>query len=574
MVCEQTGTGMKKQRKQGIVSAKKSTPIRLIALFFCLVFTLFALHSPLGLAELGELDDMTGPTAPDEMTSKNAPTSPEAIAAGKKLYERRCMPCHGEHGDGNGPAADVMDPKPRDFTKGLFKIRTTAHNELPTDQDLYRTISRGIPGTGMPSWKPLLSEEERLNVIAYIKTFSDKFKDAQPPKMIPVGPEPPSTPEMIKKGKELFTGKAACFTCHGMEGRGNGALAPVTMDAWSNPLYPRNLTKSWLYKGGNDTKDIFLRISGSLNGSPMPSFLETLSEEERWSIAQYVKSIQRPKPEGSKVVIESHRVEGEIPVDPAAPVWKGVGSTDVLLAGQVHVPPRNQSPTVDVVEVQSVYNDKEIAFRMTWDDRTENRVNQESERSKLMEKPIFTETYPVLYPPSVRLKVLRDSVALQFPVKQPQGPEKPHFFLGDVGKPVNLWQWKADGDVVEELNAKGYKTPAAKQPDASQQAKGKGVFTDGVWRVVIKRPLTTDDAANDVQFTPGGPLKPMAVHVWDGANGETGLRRAISSWYFVVLKTGVPTSVYASSVVVVVLAAGVEFWLIKRTRRHTKGKGT
>ncbi len=520
----------------------------------------------------GELDDSYGPTAPDEIPSKKLTATPEVIEAGKKLYERRCMPCHGANGDGNGPAADVMDPRPRDFTKGLFKLRTTAHNELPTDEDLYRTISRGIPGSGMPEWKRLLSEDERLQVIAYIKTFSDKFKDAPAPKMIPIGAEPPATPATIQKGKELFTGKAACFSCHGMTGHGNGPIAPFTMDAWSNPLYPRNLTKSWQYKGGNETKDIFLRISGSLNGTPMPSFLESLSEEERWSIAQYVKSLQRPKPEGREVIIGSKQVKGELPVDPAAPIWDGVEVTDVMMSGQVHVPPRNQSPTVDLVQVQSVYNDKEIAFRMTWDDRTENRTHQESEQTLKMETPDFTATYPVLYPPSVRLKNLRDSVALQFSVKQPQGPEKPHFFLGDTGKPVNLWQWKADGDTVGELNAKGYKTPAARQPDTSQQAAGKGVFTDGVWRVVIKRPLTTPDTANDVQFVSGGQLIPVAVHVWDGANGETGLRRAISSWYFVVLKTGVPPSVYASSVVAVVLAAGVEFWLVKRTRRHTKRK--
>ena len=539
---------------------------------FCLLYPLSTIHSPLVFA--GELDDTYGPTAPDEITSKQAPTTPDAIEAGKKLYERRCMPCHGEHGAGDGPAADVMDPRPRDFTKGLFKIRTTQHNELPTDADLYRTISRGIPGSGMPAWKRLLSEDERLQVIAYVKTFSDKFKDATPPKMIPIGTEPAATPETIKKGKELFTGKAACFTCHGMTGHGNGPIAAFTMDAWSNPLYPRNLTKSWQYKGGNETKDIFLRISGSLNGTPMPSFLETLTEEERWSIAQFVKSIQRPKPEGREVIIGSKQVKGDIPVEPDASIWNDVESTDVLMSGQVHVPPRNQSPTVDLVQVQSVYNDKEIAFRMTWDDRTENRKHEENEQTLKMDTPDFTATYPVLYPPSVRLKNLRDSVALQFPVKQPQGPEKPHFFLGDAGKPVNLWQWKADTDAVEELNARGYKTPAARQPDASQQAKGKGVFNDGVWRVVIKRPLTTADTANDVQFVSGGQLIPMAVHVWDGANGETGLRRTISSWYFVVLKTGVPAGVYASSVIAVVLAVGVEWWLIKRTKRTTTRKGS
>jgi mono/diheme cytochrome c family protein len=531
-----------------------------------LLLVWMAVYPSLGVA--GELDVSTGPTAPDEIPSKKLNATPDVIEAGKKIYERRCLPCHGVNGAGDGPAADVMDPRPRDFTRGLFKLRTTAFNELPTDEDLYRTISRGIPGSGMPSWKRLLSEDERLQAIAYIKTFSDKFKNAPAPKMIPVGNEPPATADSIKKGKELFEGKASCFLCHGKAGRGNGPIAVAIMDAWNNPLYPRNLTKSWMYKGGNDVKDIFLRISGSFNGTPMPAFLDTLTEEERWSVAQYVKSLQRPVPTGSKVVIESRKVTGDISLDPNAPIWKDADPVDVLMSGQVHLPPRNQSPTVDFVLIQSVYNDKEIAFRLEWDDRTQNITQQDSEAVQKMETPDFTATYPVLYPPSVRLRNLRDAAALQFAVRLPQGPEKPHFFLGDTGKPVNLWEWKADLQKVEELNAKGYKTPAALQPPDSQQAEGKGVFDDGVWRVVMKRPLTTKDVANDVQFATG-QLIPVAVHIWDGANGETGLRRTISSWYFVVLTTGMSVGVYLYTAAAILLVAGLEFWLIRKTRGKT-----
>jgi len=513
----------------------------------------------------GELDAVYGPTAPDEILSKKLEATPEAVQAGKQVYERRCLPCHGVNGAGDGPAADTMNPRPRDFTAALFKLRSTQKDELPTDEDLYRTISRGIPGTGMPAWKQLLSEDERLKVIAYIKTFSGRFKSGGPPKMIPSGKEPSPSSELIARGKELFEGKAQCLLCHGKAGRGNGAIAEAIVDARADPLYPRNLTKSWLYKGGNDVKDIYLRISGSLNGTPMPAYLDTLSEEERWAIAHYVKSIQKPAPTGGKVVIESRPISEEIPMDPNAPLWQEGEDVEVLMSGQVHVAPRDQDPTVDLVLIKSVYNDKDIAFWLEWDDRTQNVTNQDNERTQKMEAADFSATYPVLYPSSVRLRGMRDAVALQFPVKIPQGPEKPHFFLGDTGKPVNLWHWKADLQKVEELNAKGYKTPSSIQPPDSQEATGQGVFNDGVWRVVLKRPLATKDVANDIQFITG-QLIPVAVHVWDGANGETGLRRAISSWYFVVLQTVVPAWVYLFTVFAVAVTVGVEVWLVRRSK--------
>lgn len=534
-----------------------------------LVFILLALllHPVEGRA--GELDAVVGPTAPDELPSKKLPSGPEVVAAGKQVYEKRCLPCHGLAGAGEGPAADTMNPRPRDFTRGLFKLKSTQNGELPTDEDLFRTISRGIPGSGMPSWKRLLSENERLEVIAYLKTFSDRFKDSSAPKPIPMSKEPAQTPELIKLGKELFEGKAQCLLCHGKSGRGNGVIAEAIVDAWGNPLYPRDLTLGWQYKGGNEVKEIYLRISGGIEGTPMPAYLDKLTEEERWAIAHYVKSLQRPGPSGSRVVIESRPIGEDVPLDPNAPVWQAGEAVEVLMSGQVHVPPRNQDPTVDLVLVKSVYNDKEIGFWLEWHDRTQNLTHQDSERTQKMEAADFSATYPVLYPPSVRLRGLRDAVALQFPVKIPQGSETPHFLLGDTGKPVNLWHWKADLQMVEELNAKGYKTPPALQPPESQQATGKGVFDDGVWRAVIKRPLTTKDGAHDIQFVPD-QLIPVAVHVWDGANGETGLRRTISSWYFVTLKTSVPVWVYLFTAFVVAFTAGFEFWLVRRYKTSAK----
>ncbi|PYO13356.1 MAG: hypothetical protein DMD75_05865, partial [Candidatus Rokuibacteriota bacterium] len=84
--------------------------------------------------------------------------------AGKAVYELKCMGCHGDKGDGKGPAAELLMPGPRDFTSGIYKIRTTA-NKVPTDQDLFRIITDGMPGTSMPSWA-VLPDRDRWNLVA------------------------------------------------------------------------------------------------------------------------------------------------------------------------------------------------------------------------------------------------------------------------------------------------------------------------------------------------------------------------------------------------------------------------
>src|SRR5215831_3408449 len=81
------------------------------------------------------------------------------VDAGKALYQRYCTFCHGVHGDGTGESAPYLDPKPRDFTLATFKCRSTPTGTLPTDSDLYDTISRGIHASAMPSWKPLTRQE-------------------------------------------------------------------------------------------------------------------------------------------------------------------------------------------------------------------------------------------------------------------------------------------------------------------------------------------------------------------------------------------------------------------------------
>src|SRR2546430_4342105 len=108
---------------------------------------------------------------------------------GRAVYEKWCLECHGEKGEGNGAGAKILLPPPRDFTRGVYKIRTTASGELPTDDDLERVVSEGMPGTGMPEWKTKLSDAERKDVVGYVKSLSSFFQGAKP-QAVKVGSAP------------------------------------------------------------------------------------------------------------------------------------------------------------------------------------------------------------------------------------------------------------------------------------------------------------------------------------------------------------------------------------------------
>ena len=512
--------------------------------------------------------------AADMPKKAKIPNTPEALEKGKLIYFKRCSFCHGLTGAGDGPAARQMMPRPRDFTKGLYKFRTTNSGELPTDEDLFRTISRGIPGTAMQTFdsdkiKNGLTEEERWQVIYYIKTFYADFADPEfdPYKqVVKVAKEISSSANSIEKGKKIFQ-EMKCWECHGDGGKGNGPNAPKLKDKFrEDPILPFDLTKGWRYKAGNTAKDIYMRFNTGLNGTPMPSFTDSLNDEERWHLANFVVSLQK-KEVNAESVLKAKPVKGELPAAPDDPAWEKAESIDVLLSGQVVAKPRWENPSVDLVAVKALYNDKEIAFLMEWGDRFKDAVHQSDLEYKA---PAAYDGYVSWEDMPRKPGNFRDSVALQFPVKMPEGTKKPHFFRGDSGNPVNLWLWKADTEEggkpsIEEANAGSFSQPLKVQPSENQNVKGKGVWKDGVWRVVMKRPLKTEDK-NDVQFEKGRFI-PMALNVWDGSNGEHNLLMSLSTWNYVILESATPAKVYLYTLLGIIGAGGIEAWLIRKSRK-------
>lgn len=198
----------------------------------------------------------------------------ELLAAhrGESVYNNACAACHGRSGDGNGPAARYLDPKPRDFTQGTYKFRSTESGQLPTDADLYRTVTRGIPRTSMPSWQNLLAEKQRKDVVAYIKTFSDKFKKYGAGKPVKIGNPPRMTRKSLIEGLSVYM-LMECWACHGVKGKGDGKSAKTLKDDWGVKIKPFDFTVG-NYKGGNRPADIYKTFHTGMNGTPMPSFAD------------------------------------------------------------------------------------------------------------------------------------------------------------------------------------------------------------------------------------------------------------------------------------------------------------
>lgn len=208
---------------------------------------------------------------------------------GKALYQRYCIFCHGPYGDGRGQSAPYLDPKPRDFTKAVFKCRSTPSGILPLDTDLYETISRGIHASGMPAWKPLL-KRERVDLVAYVKSFSSAFQEEKPSTPVEIPQEPAASQESVARGARLFE-SMNCWSCHGKDGRGYGPAASTLTDSQGYPITPFDFTSGSRFKCGDTDRDMFRDLVTGLDGTPMPSFASAMNTEQRWDVVHYIRSL-------------------------------------------------------------------------------------------------------------------------------------------------------------------------------------------------------------------------------------------------------------------------------------------
>jgi mono/diheme cytochrome c family protein len=210
--------------------------------------------------------------------------------AGRQLYYRYCWGCHGARGNGDGENAPYLNILPRNFVVASFKCRSTPTGTLPLDQDLFSTLGRGINFTNMPNWSAL-TDQQRADLVAFIKTFSPRWKTEKPGDPIQIPPEPALTVASIKHGGELFQ-KLECWKCHGQEGRGDGPSASTLTDSNDQPIRPYNFTSDNRSKCGKTNQDVYKIFMTGLDGTPMPSFADVIKPEDAWDLVHFLRTLQ------------------------------------------------------------------------------------------------------------------------------------------------------------------------------------------------------------------------------------------------------------------------------------------
>jgi mono/diheme cytochrome c family protein len=248
------------------------------------------------------------------MTLGGKAVSADVLTEGQRAYAVYCRACHGDRGDGKGPAAKGVRPPPRDFTLGMFKFAAVPGGTLPGDDDLKRIVRTGLHGTAMRGWDGI-PERNLEAIIQYIKTFSSRWREEEPGEPILVTPDPwvGKQAEGAARGRALYHGLAQCTACHpsylskqGIDQAsrlltGNG-VADFRDDMYGSVLkesdygvkfLPPDFTRVKLrsVRAEHRKEDLYRVIASGVGGTAMPTWHGVLPESDLWALVHYVDSL-------------------------------------------------------------------------------------------------------------------------------------------------------------------------------------------------------------------------------------------------------------------------------------------
>ena len=505
--------------------------------------------------------------------------------SGKNLYLKYCSQCHGDKGDGEGYATPHLMPRPRDFTTGKFKVRTTPNGALPTHQDLVNIIRRGMPYTSMPAW-PTLSDQDVSNLAYFIKTFSPDFSNPENvPKPVPLPSAPNATTESIALGKKLYE-ESGCVKCHGTLGRGDGPSASTLKDDLGHPIRAADLAQNWTFRGGSSREDIFRTMSTGLNGTPMPSFLEALKPEERWAITDFILSLSGGNGPGYTNLVVAKHVEDPIDLAKGSAIFESARVARFPVVGQIMEPVRSFHPPATSVTVQAIYDAESIALLVRWHDMNADKTGknapalpvppEEEEAAATAAAPAAQESQQAADPfaeaagatPAAAPSEFSDAVAIQIPSQVPTGARKPYFIFGDGQNSVDLWFFDLARPAPVQFTGKGSADIAAND---TGDVTGVASYDQGEWSAIFKRPLRPTAGA---AFSPGG-FVPVAFSVWDGFSRERGNRRGLTVWYSLYVEPAVVPSAVGPMIKTALLILAIELAVIGwvRSRYGSRARG-
>lgn len=487
------------------------------------------------------------------------PASPEALALGKQTFARQCAACHGASGRGDGEAAYLLYPRPRNLRSGSYRFVST-WERVPTDDDLYRVISRGIPGSAMPAWAHL-PEKTRWALVAYVKSLMENPPQIEPPTdpgpgndfgtgVINVPPEPAYDEAARARAAELFA--EACASCHGPTARGDGTQDQRDEDGY--PIRPRDLTTG-VFKGDPSPASLYRRIVAGIPGTPMPTN-EWAYGGDAWHLVHFIRSLssdaQRERAEMKQFDIPVTRVTA-LPDHPESSLWRATEAVNLHM-----MPLWWRYDRSEEVTVRALHDGREIALLMVWQDSTHDAT-------------------------AMRPQDFRDAAAVELSASS----DPPFFAMGERGAAVDIWMWKSErqadlepafqdlekvypnigidsypnllkspieqphrhaltlqsdptfvtawgagnivadptrGSAAEDLTAQGFGTLQARL-HKDQAVVAKGVYGFDSYRVMFRRPLR----GSGVTIEPGATVS-AAFAVWNGAAGDRNGKKSVTIW--------------------------------------------
>jgi len=505
------------------------------------------------------------PSAVEQLTHPPKAAEDRVLALGRALFTQHCAACHGDRGNGEGPAARFLYPRPRNFHEGKFRI-VTSSNARPSDEDLLRVITRGMPGSAMFPFGHL-PENEQLALVRYVRYlmvtgFAERLQAADPDadpqevhaeaerllqpadKVTLPGPLPPATKEVLARGEALY--QKTCATCHGKTGKGDGT--EVMKDDHGMLIRPRDFTRG-IFKGSREPEQLYARIMVGMPGAPMPSQFPAVTPETVGDVIQFILSLSDPssqdKVEHRRRQIVARQIQGTLgSLDSDA--WQSLTPVPIVLT-----PLWWREYSEPDLQVRAAHDGKTLYLSLTWNDASRNDALS-------------------------HLDDFEDMAAVQIY----DGEHEPFLGMGAETARVDIWHWCAarprslmagkdrldlyplDEPLFQRLvadaklhlpdmnTARAVGNPIADVSSASLVAKGFGSTTflprssqlvassgkwrQGRWHILLQRPLVLEqDRGLALQRK---HRYSIAFAIWDGAAKDRNGQKLVSIWHDLVLE--------------------------------------